>query len=368
MQRSIWANLGGWTAALGLILATAASAWAVDPGERPRIQIGLVEVAAEAEPLKPGDYWIGLACAAAGEALRAQLGLEEKQGLVVENVVPESPAAKAGVEVNDVLVSAGDQLLLKVQDLMGAVDRAKENTLTLEFYRAGKRKKIDVTPAKRPDEAAMPKPSSKASDYHDAIRSYFDQLRPGEGGTPPLRFRYFHPGAVLPQGSRAMSMSLPGDMSVAVTKRGDEPAQVKVQKGDQKWEVTADKLDELPDEVREPVERLLGRVGRTPGTEGESSVLDFDFIPDWAWRGVPPDGEEAPKLHQQNPMEKQIEELRKRVESMMEKQEDARKQMEQQFQQRFDELRKRLEELRENRPRPRDSEKDKSGEKPRQGV
>lgn len=358
MRRSSWTKLGGCAAALGLLLATA-PAWAVDPGQRSPFPS-----AEEAETLKPSDYWIGLACVSAGDSLRAQLGLTQREGLVVENVMPDGPAAKSGVEVNDVLVSAGDQLLLNVQDLVNAVDRAKENKLTLTLYRAGKVQKIDVTPTKRPGEAVTPPPSPTGPDYRDAIRRYFDQFRPGEGGSPPLRFRYFHPGTLLPRGSQAFSTPLPDDVSVTVTKQGDKPAQVEVQKGDQKWEVAVDKLDELPAEVRGPVERLLGRPGKELAEKAEGPGIDFDFIPDWPRRGAPPQAENGPKPHAEKPMEKQLEELRKRVDNLLEKQEDARKQLEEQFQQRFDELRKRLEDLRENRPRLRDSAKEKS----QQGV
>jgi hypothetical protein len=69
--------------------------------------------------------------------------------------------------------------------------------------------------------------------------------------------RFFHPGMVLPPGPPA-DVSLPDDMSVTISKHGKEPAKISVRQGDRSWEVAEDKLHELPDEVRLPVERMLG--------------------------------------------------------------------------------------------------------------
>src|SRR5262245_15019342 len=56
-------------------------------------------------------YWIGLLGGPipADDALRAHLDLPENQGLRVENVVPDSPAAKAGLKRHDILLRANDQ-------------------------------------------------------------------------------------------------------------------------------------------------------------------------------------------------------------------------------------------------------------------
>jgi membrane-associated protease RseP (regulator of RpoE activity) len=93
------------------------------------------------EVVKPSDHWLGLQCGKIGPALRAQLGLDENQGVLVEAIVDESPAAKAGLEKYDVLVQAGDRTLSKVQDLIDEVDAVKDGKLAVELIRKGRRRR-----------------------------------------------------------------------------------------------------------------------------------------------------------------------------------------------------------------------------------
>ena len=48
--------------------------------------------------------WLGVGVEEASEALQSQLGLAPRVGLLVTYVTSDSPAAKAGLEKNDVLV------------------------------------------------------------------------------------------------------------------------------------------------------------------------------------------------------------------------------------------------------------------------
>src|ERR1051326_3203056 len=70
------------------------------------------ESRAEEEPTAKTTAWLGISTAEASEALTAQLDLKPGVGLVVTYVVGESPAAKAGLLKNDVLVSFDDQSLV----------------------------------------------------------------------------------------------------------------------------------------------------------------------------------------------------------------------------------------------------------------
>jgi len=356
MRKIHWFNLGGVAVAVAVLVTAAAAA----DNPAPAARLGPAAVELKAEALRPSEYWIGLACLPADDPLRAQLGIDDGRGLLVQNVLPDGPAEKAGIQVYDVLVSAGGKPLGNLQDLIDAVDKAKEGKLSLELYRGGKLKKVDVTPVKRPDEMALPQPPPKGQPRWDDFRSYFEQFRPGEGGRPPMRFRYFHPGAVLPPGSRPLAAPLPGGMAVTIAKQGDEPAKITVKKGDQKWEVTEETLGELPEEVRKPVERMLGRVAPPAAGEAEPPTLDFDFdfFPGWIWRGAPPEGEAPPRLQPEGNFQKQFDQIREKIEQMLQQQEDVRKQREDQFRQQLDELRKRLEEFRQSRPRLKDSDKE----------
>src|SRR3954468_15877494 len=52
------------------------------------------------------EYWLGVQIAALPEVAKQQLGID--QGLVVEDVAPDSPAAKAEIKKHDILTKAGD--------------------------------------------------------------------------------------------------------------------------------------------------------------------------------------------------------------------------------------------------------------------
>ena len=53
--------------------------------------------------------------------LRAQIDIPEGQGLLVRQVVPDSPAAKAGLKNFDILLRANDTDLHDMRDLMELV-------------------------------------------------------------------------------------------------------------------------------------------------------------------------------------------------------------------------------------------------------
>jgi membrane-associated protease RseP (regulator of RpoE activity) len=201
------------------------------------------------------EYWIGLACDAEplNATLRAQLGIAEGRGLVVTHVVPDGPAAKAGFQENDILDAAGDKPLGKVEDLVAAVDGAKDQELAVELLREGKRITIKVTPEKRPEAPVRARIRSLPQDA--PLRAWIEAW--GDRPERVLRMAVPRPGMLL--GGAQLDLSLPGDMSVTIFKQGDEPAKITVKQGDQTWEVTEDKLGDLPEKVRGQVQALLGR-------------------------------------------------------------------------------------------------------------
>jgi len=261
--------------------------------------------------VKPSEYWLGLECYPVEGALRTQLRLPEGQGLVVEDVVPDSPAAEAKVQKHDVLLKAGGKPLATIVDLMAAVDEAQQKKLTLEIIRQAKPKKIEVVPAKRPERAfgqrLLPRPfPAPGNPDLDALRKWYEKAMPE--ARPPMRFRFFQPGMILPPGA-PVQPPLPGNMSVAITKQADAPAKISVQRGDQKWEVTEKELDKLPDDVRPHVQRMLGHV---PARIERDVDVDVDILPPRLGPG--PAG--GPLQKQLDAMSREIEELRKAVQGI----------------------------------------------------
>ena len=102
------------------------------------------------EMAKLGQYWLGLMVGPLGDEQRKEMKMPEGQGVVVQQVVPDSPAAKAEFKEKDVLLKAGDKPLKSVEDLLAAVNEAKDKPLAVVLLREGKEHTIKVTPAKRP--------------------------------------------------------------------------------------------------------------------------------------------------------------------------------------------------------------------------
>src|SRR5262249_3326690 len=65
-------------------------------------------------------------------------------------VVEDSPAAKAGLKQYDVLLACQDQPLAGIADLAKIIDERKETLLALRLIRGGKRIIIEITPQRRP--------------------------------------------------------------------------------------------------------------------------------------------------------------------------------------------------------------------------
>jgi len=79
-----------------------------------------------------------------------QLGLPKGFGLVVDYVVPNSPAAAAGVQQNDILKMLNDQILTEPEQLSKLVRSYSEGTnVTLTVLRKGKEEKITVKLSKK---------------------------------------------------------------------------------------------------------------------------------------------------------------------------------------------------------------------------
>jgi hypothetical protein len=282
------------------------------------------EEAAVAPPAHPSEYWIGLECVPVEPALRSQLGLPEHHGVMVASVMPESPAAKAGIKPYDVLVKAGDKPLRDIKALVEVVDGNKDKPLALELFRGGKSEKVDVTPAKRPGEsreageASGPPPGG--SDW-EQMRKWIEKMHPGVEGQPPMRFRFFQPGVILPSAPAPGAApgvgpeALPDNLSISITRSGKQPAKITVNRGKDHWEVSENELDKLPADVRPHVERLLGR-GTHPWFD------EFYALPNLP--GAPRAGVPLPEVRPDLRLEKRMEALERRLEQMRKTLDDLR--------------------------------------------
>jgi membrane-associated protease RseP (regulator of RpoE activity) len=90
--------------------------------------------------------WIGIAMEPVQEVVRAQLSLAPGEGIVVNHVAPESPAAKAGLQPNDILLRFEDQILVEPSQLQKLIAMKKPGeSVKLTYLRKGERKETGVT-------------------------------------------------------------------------------------------------------------------------------------------------------------------------------------------------------------------------------
>jgi len=89
--------------------------------------------------------FIGVMTRPLSAEVRAQTGLPEGFGLLVEEVLPESPAKTAGLLQHDVLVLLGDQRLVNTEQLAALVrSNAKDSEIVFTIRRAGAEQKVTV--------------------------------------------------------------------------------------------------------------------------------------------------------------------------------------------------------------------------------
>jgi len=118
----------------------------------------------EKGPKVPTIY-LGVETAQVPSVVSEQLGLSKGLGLVVEYVVPNSPAATAGIQQNDILRMMNDQILIEPSQLRKLLQTFSEGAdITLTILRKGQEQKVTVKLTKK----EMPqRHSSVPGDKHE---------------------------------------------------------------------------------------------------------------------------------------------------------------------------------------------------------
>lgn len=200
-------------------------------------------------------YWLGVLCEPASESVRDLLRLPKDEGLIVQRIAVDGPAAKAGIRPNDLLLTANDKRLGASADLTAAVEAAKDQPFKLKLLHGGRLYQISIAPALRPEEAPNPTQSSADRQTIEQWLRQFGMNAPGAWGNG---ITLVHPGAglVLPPGVN-IRPELPDDMTIDIFREGKKPAQITVKRGKDTWKATEDDLSKLPNEIRGTVEPLL---------------------------------------------------------------------------------------------------------------
>ncbi|MFT4096603.1 MAG: trypsin-like peptidase domain-containing protein [Rhodoblastus sp.] len=125
---------------------------------------------------KPNFGWLG----ATGQSLTAQMGraagVSADKGVIVSSLMPNGPAARAKLEVGDILVKLGDRPIEGTSSLNRAVARSAGQTLPMELFRDGARMTVPVAIGEWPREIWESKMDAapKLNDYADFGVAFVD--------------------------------------------------------------------------------------------------------------------------------------------------------------------------------------------------
>ncbi|MDO7927590.1 DegQ family serine endoprotease [Pseudomonas sp. KFB-139] len=97
--------------------------------------------------------WLGVVIQEVNKDLAESFGLDKPAGALVAQVLEDGPAAKGGLQVGDVILSANGQPIVMSADLPHLIGNLKDGSKAeLEVIRDGKRQNLTVTVGALPDE------------------------------------------------------------------------------------------------------------------------------------------------------------------------------------------------------------------------
>lgn len=144
-----------------LLLAVAASATTLSaqqpdapsppkPPTPPETRSSFREHRNESAPKEKAVAYMGVLTREVPVELRSQFGLTEGFGLMVDEVMPDSPAKNAGIKTHDILVKFSDQQLVNMEQLLALVrSKKKGDVVALTVISGGKETQVSVALAER---------------------------------------------------------------------------------------------------------------------------------------------------------------------------------------------------------------------------
>ncbi len=100
--------------------------------------------------------WIGVSIQPLDDDLARSLGLDEPQGALVASLVPDGPAARAGIQQGDVILTFNGQRIEDSRDLTQRVGAtAIGQNSRVEVLRNGQRRTLNLRLAERPSEQTL---------------------------------------------------------------------------------------------------------------------------------------------------------------------------------------------------------------------
>ena len=244
----------------------------------------------ELKDAAPPKIWLGIGLKGVEGDLATYLGSSE--GVFIESVLPDSPAAEAKLQEGDVVVAFQGQKVSSPGALVEALhavkvveseskDEAKAAAyprVALTILRRGQEMKVEVTPRRRPADVKVTR-AAEGDDLAE-VTNIFKFGQPGQATlnlVKPFNKTVSNIVVVVKEDGK--------EYIARVERNGDEPAKIVVTEGKDERQVSEDQLDQLPEKVREAIKNALkangGQLQFKSGDAndgGEASEQAFDEI------------------------------------------------------------------------------------------
>ncbi len=291
-------------------------------------------------------YWIGVRGTSIDSAiLRTHLQLADDMGVVVEEVIEDSPADNAGLRRHDIILRCNGDAVDNMRVLQSQVASGKDKPLELKIVRLGKQETLVVVPEVRPEQVTGPPRRRELGLEADPMQQLLERFGA----------RNIGPGMVFRGGGQQFDFNqIPNGVSVSIQRNNDQPVQITVKQGDKTWQIEGDdaeSLEQLPDDLRPFVERMLrgqpNLQGFEGGIRGGFDLGDLDAqLREVLPRNLGDFGPQGDALRRQfEQREKRTQQREQMIQKRMKQAEAAVKQQEDKIQQRMRQLEKQLKQL-----------------------
>jgi len=209
-------------------------------------------------------FYFGIQCVSVPKLLETHLNLG--RGLLVQAVVPDGPAEKAGIKQDDIILSVGGKDIHAITDIFSVLEKEQEKELLIEVMQNGKKNELRIIPEERPEmpparfgggpfemRQAMPFPGFEGRNpdaMHRQMMELIEQLKESNG----VRVWEIPEGPFFDQVFPANPNANVDQIIISITKDGAGNQQIRVRQNNEEWQV--ERIEDLPEDLQEKVQRF----------------------------------------------------------------------------------------------------------------
>lgn len=130
------------------------------------------------------EFIIGVTLREVPEGFHGLMGLDDAVGVLVSDVLPDSPAQQSGIQRHDLIISINGEAVRSPEQIQKLISKAGEQEQHLQVRRKQETLEVKVTPRKND----QPRP--------EGLPLNFTGGKPFVDGEVPLHFRMLGPGMV----------------------------------------------------------------------------------------------------------------------------------------------------------------------------